>query len=231
VLMDAGEREPDTNVWHPWESGDPIKNRVTLIRSLVWNVDENKDSAFQTVTLPSGKAAVELSFNFPAFEIDGMTVSLSGHLDSLVTDGTRTWVRDDKTTKGALNANYFNQWTPSNQMSLYTIAGEVILSAPVSGVLVRAAQIGVNFTRFSTQQCPRPSAIRAEWLRDTEYHIRTAYRMALDGHWPANDTACARFGGCPFRAVCSVSPSHRDEWLRNDFTRREWNPLVSRDTE
>jgi hypothetical protein len=211
-----------------WESGNEIKNRYTLVRTLIWNLDERKDSAWKTVILSSGKPAVELSFNFHVFDIDGESISLSGHMDELVENTRQVWVKDDKTTKSALTANYFNGYTPDNQMTLYTIAGKVIYGADVSGVLVRAAQIGVGFSRFATQQVSRPKAVLEEWIGDTKYWITQARNFALNNHWPMNDTACNKFMGCPFRKVCGVSPSHRKAWLEQDFVKREWNPLQAR---
>jgi len=231
VLENSGTRSDD-GVWVPWSPGDHkdanIKNRYTLIRSLVWNVEEHLTSPFQTVVLADGRPAVELTFNFDAFEIEGETVSLSGHLDRLAEANGELWVLDDKTTKGALNAQYFKGYTPHNQMSLYAIAGKVIADRPVRGVLIRAAQIGVGFTRFATGQAPRPSAVLTEWLHNTETWIRQAREYAIADYWPMNETSCDKFGGCAFRDVCAVSPSHRPQWLEEGFERREWNPLIAR---
>jgi len=35
-------------------------------------------------------------------------------------------------------------------------------------------------------------------------------------------------GGCPFRGVCSKDPASREIFLKQDFTRRVWDPLVPR---
>ena len=227
ALENSGETVD--GVFVPWQSNDPIKNRYTLIRSLVWNVEDRLNSAFSTLILSSGKPAVELSFNFAAYDIAGETIHLAGHLDEVVetADGQR-WIRDDKTTKSALNAQYFKQYTPNNQMSLYSIAAKVVFDVPAQGVLVRAAQIGVNFTRFATAQAPRPKAVLDEWFADTESWITLARSYAEKGHWPMNDKSCGNFGGCPYIRVCSVSPSHRKSWLEQDFVKRKWNPLDTR---
>lgn len=231
ALEATGTRDDD-GVFTPWHIEHPdanLKNRYTLIRSLVWNVDEKRHSPFQTVILANGKPAVELSFNFPFFSHAGETISLAGHMDELVEDPDgNAWVRDDKTTKGALNARYFAGYTPNNQMSLYSVAGKIILDRPVKGVLVKAAQLGVGFTRFATQQVPRPAAVLEEWLEDTKRWITLAHEYALEGHWPKNDKSCGNYGGCPFQAVCAVSPSHRKAWLESDFEKRQWNPLQAR---
>lgn len=212
----------------PWHSGDEYKNRYTLVRSLVWNLDDQDASSWRTVILANGSPAVELTFKFPAFVLDGEQIFLSGHMDKLVENSGQVWVMDDKTTKSALTANYAQQWSPNNQMSLYSLAAKIFFHTPVVGVLVRAAQIGVGFTRFATFQAPRPSAVLEEWLDETRVYIESARSYAIANFWPRNDKSCGNFGGCPFQKVCSVSPSHRASWLRTDFVKREWNPLEAR---
>lgn len=235
ALENSGERDGD-GVWTAWAptlpDGTPhpdsnIKNRFTLIRSLVWNVEERLTSPFTTLILANGKPAVELSFNFAAFEIEGEVISLSGHMDEVVEADGRAFGRDDKTTGHSLGAAYFQRYTPDNQMSLYSVAGKVILNRPFAGMLVKAAQIGVNFTRFQTAQVTRPEAVLTEWLKDTELWIGQARRYAEANQWPMNDKSCFL---CAFKRICSVSPSHREAHLREDFVRRAvpWNPLASR---
>jgi len=217
------------NVFVPWSDPEHpdsnTKNRYTLIRSLVWNAEERLGSPFTTLILANGRPAVELSFKFEMYDIGGETVALSGHMDEVVEAEGDLWVRDDKTTKNVLNAAYFQQYTPNNQMSLYSVAGKVILSRPVRGVLVKAAQIGVNFTRFRTGQVPRPQAVLDEWLRDTEFYIRQARANAEANHWPLNDKSCFL---CSFKKICAVSPSHREAHLREDYVKRQWNPNQAR---
>lgn len=215
----------------PWDSGDEYKNRYTLIRSIIWNLDDYNAGPWRTVILANGKPAVELSFSFEAFSVAGEPIQLSGHMDKMVENihaPGQAWVADDKTTKSQLDRNYFAQYTPHNQMSLYTIAGKVVSGLRVAGVLVRAAQIGVGFTRFATMPIPRPEAVLTEWLADTKRWIERAHGDALANHWPMNDKSCDKFGGCPFRSVCAVSPSHRKSWLKEGFVKRTWNPLQAR---
>jgi hypothetical protein len=225
VLENSGVRESD-GTFIPWDSGDTLKNRYTLVRSLVWNVEDRLGTPFQTLILANGRPAVELSFDFPLFELEGEVISYSGHMDEVVTFENHEWVKDDKTTKNALDANYRQTFSPDNQMSGYTIAGKIVLARPVQGVLVRAAQIGVNFNRFTTFPVPRPQAVLDEWTKDAQIVIARAREDAVRGHWPMNDKACF---GCEFRRVCSVSHSHRAAWLKDDFLQRPpWNPLEAR---
>lgn len=232
ALAASGSRDAD-GLFLPW-TPDPenpnssIKNRVTLIRSLIWTVEDHKDSPLETVILQNGKPAVELSFRFPAFDVGGEAITLCGHLDKLVKYESSIYVKDWKTTKGALNSLFFNQFTPNNQMSLYTIAGKVILDKPIAGVLIGGIQIGVNFTRSASRPIPRPPAVLTEWLADAQWWIARAREFAIEGHWPLNDKSCGNYGGCPFQRVCAVSPSARPMWLSEDFAKFTWNPLEIR---
>ena len=54
---------------------------------------------------------------------------------------TENHIVTHNTTTTTPSQYYFNQYEPHNQMTLYTIAGQVVLNAPIKGVIVRAAQI------------------------------------------------------------------------------------------
>ena len=118
-------------------------------------------------------------------------------------------------------------------MTLYTIAGQVVLNAPVKGVIVRAAQILLEKEhRFVSGFTLRTPDQLDEWMNDLRLHLERAEEYATRGYWPMNDTACDKFGGCKFRGVCSKSPSVRHIYLNSDFEQlpleERWNPLRSR---
>src|SRR6266550_7781064 len=46
----------------PWESGHNLKTRETLIRSVIWYLEQFVNDTCETVQLATGKPAVELSF-------------------------------------------------------------------------------------------------------------------------------------------------------------------------
>ena len=205
-----------------------------LLRTVVWYLDQyssEKDPA-KTVILSNGKPACELSFRF---ELDWgpseQPYLLCGHLDRVVEYADHTFVMDHKTTTRPLTAFYFDQFQPDNQMSLYTIAGKIVLGSPVRGVIVDAVLIkekekGVEFARGFTY---RTEDQNEEWLRDLRHWTIAMEGCATSGSWPMNDTACDKYGGCPFRNVCSKSPSVRERFLEADFERSEpWNPLAVR---
>lgn len=158
---------------------------------------------------------------------------LSGHLDRVVNFADHLYVMDRKTSLSTLSTYYFNQWSPSNQMTLYTLAGKIMLNSPIKGVIIDAAQVLLtqpnSFQRGFTY---RTDDQLDEWLVDLRYWLHNAETYATNNHWPQNDTACDKFGGCKFREVCSRSPTVRESYLRATFDKlapdERWNPLRSR---
>ena len=214
----------------PWLSDDPNKNRLTLLRSVVWYLDQFKEDPIETVRLANGKPAVELSFRFDSgyTSRNGESILLCGHLDRLATLNNKAFVLDRKTTKSTINQSFFDKFTPDNQMSLYAIAGKIVYNVQIEGIIVDGAQIAQTFTRFLRGVVPRTESGLEEWYFDLGQYIATAELYAEQNYWPMNDKSCGMYGGCPFRKICSLPPSVRNEWLKADFTKRIWDPLKVR---
>ena len=143
---------------------------------------------------------------------------LCGHLDRVVNFSDNLYVMDHKTSMSTLGQYYFNQWSPSNQMTLYTYAGNIILHSPVKGVIISAAQIKLEepntFQRGFSYRTPDQLH---EWTEDLRFWLGQAEAFATAGYWPQNDTSCGKFGGCKFREVCSKSPQVRETYLAASF--------------
>lgn len=216
-----------------WDPDHEYKTRDFLIRTVVWYCDHFANDPAKTVVLENGKPACEVSFRF---ELDygpengqDQPFTLSGHLDRVVEYGGELFVMDRKTTTTTPSAFYFNQYEPNNQMSLYTLAGQVVLSATIKGVIIDCAQIAKEFSRFVRGTVYRTKDQLNEWLHDLRYWLGLAEHYARTGYYPQNDTACDKYGGCPFRPVCSKSPGVRKAFLESDYERGEqWNPLKPR---
>ena len=244
LLIRTADYAPD-----PTTKPGKYKSRAMLIRAVIWYLDAHRDDPAKTYIKADGKAAVELSFRF---ELDwgpdgwpkkpdshGQPYLLCGHLDSVKELNGSLFVMDHKTAMTTLGDYYFDQWSPSNQMTLYSVASKVILDAPVKGVIINAAQLmldfdktgepGARFVRGLTYRTPDQLN---EWLGDLRYWLDAAEHYATSGHFPMNDTACDKFGGCKFRSICSKSPQVREQFLKSDFVKLEekdqWNPLKSR---
>lgn len=214
----------------PWISDIPEKNRVSLVRSVVWYLDQFRQDTLKTVLLADGRPAVELSFRFDLGKVspEGVGYVVCGHFDKIVEWQEHLYIADKKTTKSALSPYYFSQFSPHNQFSLYTVASKVVYAKEVKGIIVDAAQIGAGFARFQRELVPRSREQNEEFLQELHWWIGHAEEAALTRQWPMNETACGNYGGCPFREVCSKSPKVREQWLERGFTRRVWDPLQTR---
>lgn len=239
------------------------KNRETIASLVIDYLDHFSDDPAETFILADGKPAVELSFRFAldwgpqasqthgSLELDedaakiaaldgdpGPTMPaqpylLSGHLDRVVNFADSLYVMDRKTSLSTLSGYYFNQWAPNNQMTLYTLAGKIMLNSPIKGVIIDAAQVLLekpnSFQRGFTY---RTDDQLDEWLVDLRHWLHSAETYATNGYWPQNDTACDKYGGCKFREVCSRSPQVREQYLKSSFDKLEpeerWNPLRAR---
>ena len=231
------------------------KNPETLISLVVDYLDHYEDDPAETYIKSDGTAAVELSFRFeldwgpeasgwiPDLETKAAIIAdgnvpnqpylLSGHLDRVINFNDNLFVLDHKTTTTTLSDYYFAQYEPNNQMTLYSLAGHTVLDAPIKGVCISGAQIMLESpNRFVRRFTYRTPDQLDEWLLDLRFHLANAEHYATVEHWPMNDTACDKFGGCKFRGVCSKSPQVREMFLKTDFVKLEekdrWNPLRSR---
>jgi hypothetical protein len=233
------------NTWdfktnRPWTSDEPTKTRSTLIRTLIWYLDKYQDDRLETVTLPNGKPAVEVSFRFSLSgdEFDtrfrsqttGEEFVLCGHIDKIAKFNEKRWIIDLKTTKYELDSYYFRQYTPDNQVNTYDVAGAIIFDQEIAGVIIDGVQIIVNSSRFKRHYIDRTPEQREEWLNELTIWLHTAEIYTVANHWPKNEKACG-FGKnrCAFWEICSTDPHSRQEWLDNKFIRRPpWNPLKVR---
>lgn len=174
--------------------------------------------------------------NFVMHPNDGIEIKqpylLCGHLDRLVTYANETFVMDRKTTTTTLGDYYFAQFEPNNQMTLYTIAGKVVLGTTIRGVIIDAAQVLVSESKFQRAFTYRTEDGLQEWLHGLKSLLAQAEQYATEGFWPMNDTACDKFGGCRFRDICSKSPRVRENFLKGSFKQlpqeERWNPLKPR---
>ena len=229
--------EPDSDgVLKIYEAGVKERNLYALLRAVVWHLDFFTDNGFKednckTIILENGKPAAELSFRFsPDLNLPAefTEVYLCGHMDHVVEQNGSIFVKDYKTTK-SITSRFFDQFNPDNQMTLYTLAGNVVFGLPVKGVIIDGVQLGVHFARFQRGYSYRTKEQLETWLQDTEFWLRQAHHSAATGHWPMNDKSCNMYGGCEFREVCSAPHSLHKQLLDSKFVQRTWDPLQTRE--
>lgn len=239
-----------------WNPTHKYKTRRNLLRTVIEYLDKYKDDPAKTFIMENGLPAVELSFRFELpfgpdtsssihnsidtamkdGEEDFTVIPMSqpyiicGHLDRVVTFNDDLYVMDRKTTTMAPGDYYFSQFEPNNQMTLYAIAGEIVLNTPIRGIIIDAAAVKVDTSEFGRGMTYRDKGKIDEWFKDLGYWLSLAENFAEQDYWPANDMSCGMYGGCRFREVCSSSPHVRERVLKSNFVRGEqWNPLKSRE--
>lgn len=201
------------------------KTRVNLIRSIVWYIDEfgeENENVPRTHILQNGKPAVELSF---ALEL-APGIMYAGHLDRLVEYGGSLYWMDQKTTKSTLGQYYVDQFTPDNQFTGYTWAGQIAFHSVIKGGIVDAAQIAVGFTAFARYFISRSQDMIDEWVDDTIEYVQWMQEHTRRNYFPRNRTACFN---CSYRILCSVPPTMRETYLKSHFEQvSNWEPAVPR---
>lgn len=233
VTKDMGHYEDsgEGTVWHPWSTEDRNKTPHNLLRSLVWYTEQFKDDDCETVVLADGTPAVELPFKFtiPDFIApDGQEYIFCGHLDRIVEWQGQYWIQDRKTTKSTLYHNFFEKFTPDNQMSMYTAAGSVCFGQDVKGVMVDGIQVAVGFSEFQRGFAHRTPDMMDEWMEETKAWIKLAEQFAMSDSpsaWIKNDSVCDLYGGCVYRLICSKDPGVRQNFLASNFVKGQWDPL------
>jgi len=232
VVREALTASWDNDNNRPRVFEDNAKTRPNLIRTIVWYIEQfaiETDDGLKTHHLDDGRPAVELSFSL---EISP-NIMYCGHLDRVVSMADQFYVMDQKTTGGTVGTYYFDTFSPNNQMSGYAMAGQAVLHSPIAGVIIDAAQIAVNFTRFERGVTTRSKDQIEEWLQNTIYFIHnfqdlTKHAQDEETKWPMNPNACGNYGGCEFRILCQRSPKVRESYIRGDFVEHDWDPIKER---
>jgi len=224
----------DTRRNRVWVSTEPTKTFETLLRTVIWYLEQFKDDILKTFIRQDGTPAVELSFHFPT-GVNACTNEpyiFAGHLDRFVTWADDYYITDTKTTKFSLTKatqEFFNRYTLDDQMTGYYFAGKVIFDKPIKGLIIDACQTAVTFSRFQRGETHRTKAQLDEWFQNTHYWLRQNEQYAKDNFWPMNLKSCNNYGGCPFNIVCGETPEFRGKILSDFFVQRTWDPLITRE--
>lgn len=217
----------------PWISEHPAKNRLSLIRTVVWYLDEfGKNDPIETLILANGLPALELSFRFDSGYISCVTgepILFCGHIDRIGSLGDEFYIPDIKTTTSSLSPFFFASFEPHNQFSLYNLAGGVAFNVETRGVILDAIQVGAGFSRHQRKLISRSPVQNQDWLGQQRFWLDAMSRSADEGMYPMNEASCGMYGGCRFRSVCSKPMRAQEQWLNLEFTKRIWDPLVPRE--
>lgn len=212
-----------------WESFDKVKNRETLIRTVVWYTEHYRDDQTTKTYVDSEGPAVERSFRIEAGirAITGEDFILTGHIDRLVHFNYDNSIipEERKTTKQALYESYWSTFTPGLQVTWYIYGAQIILPVRNRNMLISSAQTAVGFSDFGRTVVKRNEDDFNEFIRDVHFQLGLAEKFAEEEYWPKYERNCWI---CPFKDVCSKPADLRKNALQADFAKRTWNPLETR---
>lgn len=214
-------------------AGDNARTKETLVRAIVWYLEQFWNDPAKTVSTHNGSPAVEYSFKLPLMEYAGRAVYLCGHIDRLVQWQGSIYDCDYKTTKYTLDGKFFDKFKPSTQIPLYVSATHLIAETmgdlpSAHGAIIDGIQLGVNFCRFSRHVISFSPEEINEYIEGLQYWIQRGMDACQAGYFPANEESCSQYGGCHFRDICAMPPARRKAYLDGNFAKQTWNPLERR---
>jgi hypothetical protein len=233
-VCSCGSETEHSNQWFP---SDPAKDRVQLLRAIVWYTEEVKGGPFQIVSYANTdpetgevthEPLVEIPWRVDLFKVGEETVQLAGNSDAIKTPdplGTgEVFCSDYKTTKSALSGAYFSQFEPNVQVSVYGVGTpRAFPDLAVAGVQIEAIQVLQSGVRFANRVFRITDGQTADFYVDLEHWIGEAYAYAKAQYWPRNFSACRL---CGYKDVCSRESGSQGSYLALNFRQSYWNPLT-----
>lgn len=226
-------RNEDDTIKAFFSTTDSKRSRYNLVRAIVWYIDKFHDERLCTASLPNGSPALELSFriSLPFTTPDGTPYIYCGHIDKIGELSENLFVVERKHTTTTLSSYYFDRFSPSNQVTGYIFAANVMMQRPVNGALVDAMQIAEGFSRVLRAPITRTQEQVNEWLLNLGYWLRQARHYSEQDYFPMNEESCHKFSGCQFRGICRLAPGARQVFLQSNFNKEPWDPLKTRGEE
>ena len=207
------------------------RTKETLTRAVVWYLDQFKTDNAETTLQSNNLPAVEYSFKLPLFEIFGIKLYISGHIDRIVNFLGDIYITDYKTTKLALDEKFFASFKPNTQVANYLLAAKILAGTTTAipskpkGIIIDGIQLGVNFNRFSRSIINYSTMEIESHIKDLESTLIHATIDAQNNHFPANPTSCVnQYGKCVFHEICSSTPAKHARMLKSSFVQSTWDP-------
>lgn len=217
-------------ITYGWDSEDKAKNRFSLWRTVQWYTEKFRmDDPVKICIDKNGKPLNELNFlmQIPLHpDIDhNSDYFFCGYFDGIVEYAGMTFIQERKTTGSTLSKKYFTQFKVDCQIDLYSLASSIVYYKDVQGVLIDAAQVVINFSRFARVESLRTPEQLDEAMNELMGWIKVAERYAMNRVYPRATRFCFM---CPFLDVCAVPPASRGGILKSDFIVEDWDPTVER---
>jgi len=202
-----------------------------------------KDNSFDTICLPNGEPATEITFSMPYFEDEHIIVRLCGTIDTIgkIKNGVYC-IRDFKTTSKFKVNEYLSEYKMSKQLRFYTLALKLMAEHEPDSMLGRigATPIGTRIDAiflkpkaseneyhssdvfiFKDDTIAEFRAVLNSLIRKLSYHISSNY-FPREG---IVNATCKSEYKCKFYNVCGAPAEMQDTLLNRDFKVVHYNPL------
>lgn len=192
--------------------------------------------------------ATELTFSFPYYQDEFLTVNLAGTIDSLgkIKNGCYS-IRDWKTTSTYTDKGYFDKYRLSKQLRFYNMALKIMAEREPDSILgtIGKTNVGCMIDAVFIKPAANDLVVkRSEVFQYSEQEIRE-FRHLVDkyvydlgtsiklNHFPKNGIlteSCEKKlehynKKCPFFNVCAVGDEVGKVLLARDFKVQQYNPL------
>jgi len=227
MLLEWGTFEPA----FAWDDNSEVlqgKSLDRLILALGLYIEEYKpDTDHIQPDMVDGQPSVEFTFALPIPGVNhpdtGEPLLYCGRFDMLGVYNGAKFIVDEKTTK-QFGPTWASQWKMRAQFTGYTWAANEYGNS-VQGTIIR----GIRFTKtsidFQEAITYRPQWEVDRWLIQLQHDARRMIQSYRDGYFDYDlDSACASYGGCPYRVLCESNEP--EGWIDAYFTRRIWDPLA-----
>ena len=195
--------------------------------------------AFEIAKLPDGSPAVEMPFAMPIGTIETtlwgkVAVMWTGKIDMAYRSRGELGIFDHKTTS-MMGPGFFSEFEIAHQMYGYAAAVEYILHEPVKAITInglgcrKPTRTGTQF-EFNRHTIPVNTDLLNEWHEDSLALVSDFLSHCERGYFPKATKWCvAKYGSCQYRAICSLSPQHRELALStSEFKKVTWSPLAAK---
>ena len=224
---------------------EKVKNRRTLLRTVVELCDALARSNIRTMVLPDGRIGSELRWfrELPIPGPDGRNYVMTGSFDGVAQAGEAGGVviPEYKTSGREPDDKFWLSYEMSPQVHTYAWAG-VEEFGPSTQVMVFAAHVGPGHTEIWPKRVYISADRLAEWQEDLigviqEGELRARLAQQLEGEgrdpsaaYPRRLSACASLPGasttpCPFRSYCKLDRADREDFIAANFEVAHWSPL------
>lgn len=231
MIVAWGDTDPFPEGKHESRSLDRV------IHALISYFNEypiDKDLFQPHVRADDGHPTIEFGFTVPLDPSEGFPLNPStgepfmwaGRSDGLGKFRNLPVFSDEKTTE-SLGASWSNKWLLRNQFLSYAWCYRE-MGLPYRSVLVRG--VGILKTKISHAEViiPYPDHLLNRWKDVATYTLHQMVQMWEQNYWPEEfGDACTSWGSCPFTDVCLAADENQDNYLRDGYIHRQWDPASS----